>query len=183
MGVMLYRKGNTHTIRGITCEMGKFPAEDMDEMIKAGWSTSPQRAYRMDEVSLNKKMNKLNDLVNEGARYSTKEELEEHLKKLKRIQIKDSVFHERTSEAFDLIQTAIQDIELYLEIPKDIENSEGLRRSTSGEECHDINDMSNNEIREAAKLAKIKGWKTKYVSLLKNKLKRLKSWGNLINEV
>lgn len=42
MGVVLYRKGNTHTNRGIKCEACVFPVDRMQANLNAGWVTDPR---------------------------------------------------------------------------------------------------------------------------------------------
>ena len=42
MGVALYRKGGTHTIRGVVCEMKVFKVREMKNCIDIGWHTNPK---------------------------------------------------------------------------------------------------------------------------------------------
>lgn len=44
--IALYRKGDTHTIRGIQCEMQRFPNHQLHNMLNCGWSTSPEALKR-----------------------------------------------------------------------------------------------------------------------------------------
>ncbi len=41
MGISLYRKGNTHTIRGVVCEMQVFKVKALKNCIDTGWHASP----------------------------------------------------------------------------------------------------------------------------------------------
>jgi hypothetical protein len=42
MGVALYRKGGSHTVRGVKCEMKVFKVREMKNCIDTGWHTSPE---------------------------------------------------------------------------------------------------------------------------------------------
>ncbi len=42
MAIQLYRAGNTHTVRGIECELCNFDACEMDYQLNAGWCKSPE---------------------------------------------------------------------------------------------------------------------------------------------
>lgn len=59
MSVVLYRKGNTHTIRGIKCEVGLFNHYEIEVQLKNGWYKSPKEAYGLlkDEKSNEEKKN------------------------------------------------------------------------------------------------------------------------------
>lgn len=50
MGVMLYRPGNTHIIRDVTCEMGVFPVEMLEDQLKSGWKTDLNSLYNAAET-------------------------------------------------------------------------------------------------------------------------------------
>jgi catabolite regulation protein CreA len=39
--IQLYRKGDTHEIRGVTCEVCNFDISMMNEMLKEGWVKDP----------------------------------------------------------------------------------------------------------------------------------------------
>ena len=41
MSIALYRKGVTHEIKGIICEVGTFDARQLSEKLKEGWHTDP----------------------------------------------------------------------------------------------------------------------------------------------
>lgn len=41
MAITLYREGDTHTVRGVQCEMGRFELNEMQTMLDKGWSKSP----------------------------------------------------------------------------------------------------------------------------------------------
>jgi len=41
MSIALYKKGATHEIKGITCEIGTFDASELDSLLKEGWHTDP----------------------------------------------------------------------------------------------------------------------------------------------
>jgi len=40
--IALYRAGKTHTVRGIVCEIGRFPLEQMEEKLQLGWLKTPE---------------------------------------------------------------------------------------------------------------------------------------------
>ena len=40
--IALYKKGNTHKIRGVECEMGRFQNRELDARLKEGWKISPE---------------------------------------------------------------------------------------------------------------------------------------------
>ena len=42
MAVALYRKGNTHTIRGIECEMQRFDNQHFESYLQEGWVIDPK---------------------------------------------------------------------------------------------------------------------------------------------
>lgn len=42
MAIQLYREGDTHTVRGILCELKNFDASELDYQLKQGWLTSPE---------------------------------------------------------------------------------------------------------------------------------------------
>ena len=42
MAVMLYKKGDKHEIRGVKCEMKRFPIAHMQTALKAGFVTDPK---------------------------------------------------------------------------------------------------------------------------------------------
>ena len=39
--IQLYRKGCTHTVRGIECELGNFQATELETMLSDGWVKDP----------------------------------------------------------------------------------------------------------------------------------------------
>lgn len=41
MAIVLYREGDTHTVRGVQCEMGRFDLNEMQTMLDKGWKKSP----------------------------------------------------------------------------------------------------------------------------------------------
>ena len=41
MALILYKKGNTHTVNGVKCEVGKFEYEELHAMLKEGWVNDP----------------------------------------------------------------------------------------------------------------------------------------------
>jgi len=43
MSIALYRKGVTHEIKGVTCEIGTFNASQLNEKLKEGWHTDPTK--------------------------------------------------------------------------------------------------------------------------------------------
>lgn len=42
MAIQLYRKGSSHTVRGIECEVCNFAPASLDGMLADGWVTSPE---------------------------------------------------------------------------------------------------------------------------------------------
>ncbi|MEE9311618.1 MAG: hypothetical protein V3V10_04320 [Planctomycetota bacterium] len=48
--IALYRKGATHTIRGVTCEMGRFETKRLQSLLNSGWVTNPQDLLEAAEV-------------------------------------------------------------------------------------------------------------------------------------
>jgi len=46
MGVVLYRKGETHTVRGIKVEAQVFDAHLFEPNLNAGWCLSPEDVYK-----------------------------------------------------------------------------------------------------------------------------------------
>jgi len=42
MAAQLYREGNSHTVRGIECEVQNFPIGQLNEALDAGWLKSPE---------------------------------------------------------------------------------------------------------------------------------------------
>ncbi len=42
MAIQLYRAGNTHTVRGIECELKNFTPNSLDAMLDEGWLKSPE---------------------------------------------------------------------------------------------------------------------------------------------
>ena len=40
--IALYKKGNTHTIRGIECEMGRFQNRELEARLNEGWKIKPE---------------------------------------------------------------------------------------------------------------------------------------------
>lgn len=52
MSAQLYKKGNTHTVRGIDCELKNFDLAEVDYQLKNGWFLSPEElAEGAEEVS------------------------------------------------------------------------------------------------------------------------------------
>ena len=43
MAVQLYKKGNTHTIRGVECEMVTYPVSYLHSALQQGYVTDPQK--------------------------------------------------------------------------------------------------------------------------------------------
>jgi hypothetical protein len=41
MSIQVYKKGDTHTIRGVSCEMATFPVSYLHQALKQGYVTSP----------------------------------------------------------------------------------------------------------------------------------------------
>jgi len=45
MSIVLYKPGITHTVKGVKCEMGLFDANELEPMLKEGWSTELDGLY------------------------------------------------------------------------------------------------------------------------------------------
>lgn len=54
MACRLYRKGDTHEVRGIKCEAQKFEAHEVPVQLKNGWFTTPQAAYKKPRRNIKK---------------------------------------------------------------------------------------------------------------------------------
>jgi len=48
--IALYRKGNTHVIRGVKCEMGRFETKRLQGCLNSGWVTNPQDLLEVEKV-------------------------------------------------------------------------------------------------------------------------------------
>lgn len=46
MAVMLYKKGDSHEIRGVKCEMQKFSVSSLESALASGWVTDPNDIKR-----------------------------------------------------------------------------------------------------------------------------------------
>lgn len=42
MAIQLYRKGNTHVVQGIECELCNFPVNKLEQRLSEGWFKTPQ---------------------------------------------------------------------------------------------------------------------------------------------
>ena len=40
--IVLYRKGSTHKIEGVTCEVGRFPVSQLHARLDDGWVNDPR---------------------------------------------------------------------------------------------------------------------------------------------
>jgi len=47
---MLYRKGNTHVIRGVKCDIGRFENSRLQAFLNIGWVIDPQELVEVEEV-------------------------------------------------------------------------------------------------------------------------------------
>ena len=50
--IALYRKGNTHVIRGVKCEMGRFETKRLQGCLNSGWVTNPQDLLEVEEPNM-----------------------------------------------------------------------------------------------------------------------------------
>jgi 8-oxo-dGTP pyrophosphatase MutT (NUDIX family) len=109
MAVTLYKRGNTHTVRGVGCKLGKFPPDEIDSRLASGWFFSPEEAWEAHE---------------------------EKPLDFKVLEIKEA---------------------------KEVERAKA-------DPALNLDDMSNKEIREAAKEAGIESWDTTRIKTLKAEL-------------
>ena len=49
MAISLYRDGDTHVIRGVTCEMGRFEVHEREHALSVGWRTKPEETVDVDQ--------------------------------------------------------------------------------------------------------------------------------------
>lgn len=47
--IVLYKKGNTHTVRGVACIAGRFYVEELEQALSDGWITNPAKLKRKQE--------------------------------------------------------------------------------------------------------------------------------------
>jgi hypothetical protein len=43
MAIVLYKPGNTHVVRGIECEAGRFEVNELEYALSLGWKKSPKQ--------------------------------------------------------------------------------------------------------------------------------------------
>ena len=56
MAVILYRKGGTQKVRGVSCEIGRFPVSQLQARLSDGWFTDPNNMEPVtakEEIDLN----------------------------------------------------------------------------------------------------------------------------------
>ena len=79
--IALYRKGNSHNVRGIVCEVGRFHSSKLKQRLLEGWVIDPKliNAIEVKSVSANQKIRLEAKLLGveawETARISTLKEL------------------------------------------------------------------------------------------------------------
>ena len=56
MAIQLYKKGNTHTVRGIECEIGTFDEYSYLHNLDNEWFYSPEECYSDVDAALAKKL-------------------------------------------------------------------------------------------------------------------------------
>ena len=44
--ISLYKEGNTHIIRGVSCELKQFNVNDLEHALSLGYKTSPRDLYK-----------------------------------------------------------------------------------------------------------------------------------------
>jgi hypothetical protein len=49
MACLLYKKGDTHTVRGVKCIRQKFEAHEIPAQLQNGWVTTPQKTLKTDD--------------------------------------------------------------------------------------------------------------------------------------
>jgi hypothetical protein len=42
MAIVLYKPGNTHTVRGVECEAGRFEVNELENALSLGWKKDPK---------------------------------------------------------------------------------------------------------------------------------------------
>lgn len=50
MSVVLYKKGTTHNVRGVECEMQLFNIKSMSGALDSGWVTDPTKLAKKEEA-------------------------------------------------------------------------------------------------------------------------------------
>jgi hypothetical protein len=48
MSIQLFRKGTTHNIKGVECEMGTFKVRQLQSMLDEGWVNCPNKLLEVD---------------------------------------------------------------------------------------------------------------------------------------
>lgn len=75
--ISLYKSGNSHTVRGVVCEIGRFPAAKLSQRLGEGWFTCPTQID--EKLTTNKqiraKAKELGIESSDKARISTLKEL------------------------------------------------------------------------------------------------------------
>ncbi len=46
--IALYKPGDRYEVKGIKCEIGRFPAQDLQKRLKEGWIADPGDLYKED---------------------------------------------------------------------------------------------------------------------------------------
>ena len=65
MSIALYRKGVTHEIKGIVCEIGTFNVSQLNEKLKEGWHTDPANLMSDTLEAIENQNNKGTDIKTE----------------------------------------------------------------------------------------------------------------------
>lgn len=88
MGVVLYRIGDTHKIRGISCELKNFKPYDFQEVLNSdeGWVKTPEELYLKTEK---KEESEISDEDLLGLDTPIDEKAAEALNKLSNTEIRD----------------------------------------------------------------------------------------------
>lgn len=55
MAIALYKKGDTHVVRGVTCEMARFEINEMENALSLGWKKSPEDTIEQVKVRTKRK--------------------------------------------------------------------------------------------------------------------------------
>ena len=64
MAIQLYRKGSTHTVRGVECECKNFKTGDLTLLLKEGWVTDPSEIDK--PVDVEQEMNPIREAAKEA---------------------------------------------------------------------------------------------------------------------
>ena len=82
MGVVLFRKGETHTVNGIKCEFKIFDEYLFSSNLEAGWFLTPEECYADCQDEINNTPSENSTSLNSDIRNMPIGELREMVKKI-----------------------------------------------------------------------------------------------------